>query len=510
MTELQSYITTPIYYINGSPHIGHASTSVLSDVMKRARIMHGIDIFLTTGTDEHGQKNETKAQESGLTIATYQDQNSAAFKDLFDNLGISYDFFARTSDARHKEVVSEVEQQLFDRNLLTRQSYEGLYCTGCEQFKKETDLNDDQTCPDHPNLVATRLTEVNYFLELEPYRTALRDKIRSEPGWITPESYAQYVLSLLEEPLEPLCVSRPKNRVKLGIELPFDRDYVTFVWLDALLNYLTNIGWPDARSAKWWPGAEHVIGKDIVKTHCVYWPCILMAMQVDLPRRISVHGHWVGTGGLKMSKSLGNVIDPQQVIQTYGTSALRYFIARHANVTSDSNVTTDLIEQAYTSELANKLGNLLLRICKFSQNAFSGVPQRTILPEDEKLQSELFTIVTQASADLCELPSIRTGTQGLMTAIERLNDHITNRAPWKLVKNGHVESAQSASYVLLDCLRLVLEAFYPVMPLIAQAGLKALTNAEANLDRHHCFAINALQPGTSFGDLKVLFPRLDT
>ena len=269
-----SYVTTPIYYVNGPPHLGHAYTSRVADILKRARKMAGFRSFLSTGVDEHGQKNEQMALESGMSFKEYLDMRALQFRDLFDLLDVDYDFFARTTAPTHVRAVVYLEERLYERGLLVKQEYEGLYCSGCEQFKKESDLSSEGFCLEHPNILAERTVETNYFFKMEPFRKKLQEHITANPHWISPTSYRNEVIAMLENPLEDLCISRPKSRVSLGIELPFDDDYVTYVWFDALLNYLSNIGWPDESYEGLWLGSEHVIGKDILKTHCVYWPCM--------------------------------------------------------------------------------------------------------------------------------------------------------------------------------------------------------------------------------------------
>lgn len=513
MTARKSYITTPIYYVNGAPHIGHAHTSVMGDILKRARKMGGEAVKLTTGTDEHGQKNEEAARLSGLPVQDYLTRQSSKFADVFDSLGVGYDFFVRTTRPRHMQEVARIESELQSRNLLVKKPYSGLYCSGCEQFKKPSDLTEDGRCRDHPTLVPEQTDETNYFFVIEPFRQKLRDYVKANPDWIQPQSYANEVLSSLDEPLEDLCISRPKSRVSLGVELPFDPDYVTYVWFDALINYLTNIDWPDEAYREWWPFSEHLIGKDIVKTHCIYWPCMLMALGVDMPARISVHGHWVGPGGVKMSKSGGNVVDPVEVVERYGASALRFYLARNMRTGSDSQISRDLLEQTYNVELGNKLGNLLLRCVKFAAARFDGVvPPRDAM--DDEAAATLDAVRDTARnvlTDLQSLTTIPTALSHLVAMINMLNDEVTRRAPWTLIKNPDgVGEAAGVLYALLDSLRLVFEALFPVMPDISARGLTVLGIADPSFgDKEHEFESKRLRPGSRFGDADILFPRID-
>jgi methionyl-tRNA synthetase len=360
MSEL--YLTTPIYYVNGDPHIGNAHTGIMADILKRAAQMRGVDVFLTTGTDEHGQKNEEAVEHSGLQVGEYLERQSGRFKALFDSLQITYDMFVRTTSPRHMDGVRIFEQMLYDSNLLVKKKYHGTYCSGCEQFKKTSDLDGNGRCIEHPSLVSEELDETNYFLPIEPFRQWLVDWIETHPLWVQPERYRNELRQMLQTPLDDLCISRPRTRVRLGIELPFDHDYVTYVWFDALINYITNVGWPDQKYAKWWSCARHLIGKDILKTHCIYWPIMLKSIGVEPPAAVAVHAYWLGAGGLKMSKTLGNVVDPNEVVQILGADALRFYLAKNMRSTCDTQIALPLIIRTYNADLANKVGNTLSRL----------------------------------------------------------------------------------------------------------------------------------------------------
>jgi len=303
---MKSYITTPIYYVNGAPHIGHAYTSIVADILKRNRQAQGVEMLLSTGVDEHGQKNQEAAADLGMEISAYLDMRCAEFREVFDKFDVQYDYFVRTSRDGHKQAVADMEQSIFDKDLIVKHAYTGIYCKGCEEFKKESDLTEDGQCPLHPTMKVEQTDETNYFLKMEPFRERLLKHIEDDPDFVTPPAFRTELKQMLSEPLEDLCISRPKSRVTLGVELPFDTDFVTYVWFDALANYLTNIDWPNGDYAGWWADVEHLIGKDILKPHGVYWPIMLMAAGLPLPKRLSVHSHWTGAGGVKMSKSIGN------------------------------------------------------------------------------------------------------------------------------------------------------------------------------------------------------------
>lgn len=506
---MKSYITTPIYYVNGSPHIGHAHTTVMADILKRNRSSLGYEVKLTTGCDEHGQKNQEAAEKAKMPPADYLYQRSKEFQRVFDRLDVQYDYFVRTSRPSHMEQVARVEGKLKEEGLIVKKQYRGLYCTGCEQFKKLSDLNEDGRCKDHPTLEVEEIDETNYFLTIEPYRERLLQYIEANPGFVHPPKYAKELRGMLSEPLEDLCISRPKRRVSLGVELPFDSDYVTYVWFDALINYLTNLEWPSGDYESWWMTVEHVIGKDILKTHGVYWPIMLMALGENPPRRLSVHGHWVGSGGVKMSKTIGNVVDPVDVIEQFGADALRYYMARNMRSDSDSQISIDLIRQAYNSELGNKLGNLLSRAAKFASSRFDGKVPEPDEPTEQDLQLQA-SVLDAASrfGDRFEMADIPRLVGRLMDACDELNEFFAGQAPWDLIKNpATVQRCQTVIYVTLDCLRIVLEAFRQVIPTSADRAL-AMLGVEVNNGTVWMPAIGKLKGGAPLGEVGTLFPRI--
>ena len=507
---MKSYITTPIYYVNGSPHIGHAHTSVMSDILKRNRAALGYDVKLTTGCDEHGQKNQEAADKAGMSAEDYLKERSAEFQRVFDLLDVDYDFFVHTSRAYHKEQVALIESRLWDAGLIIQKQYRGLYCTGCEQFKKPSDLNEDGRCQDHPNIDVEEIDELNYFLQIEPYREKLLKHIDDNPGFVQPAKYVRELKQMLADPLEDLCISRPKHRVSLGVELPFDSDYVTYVWFDALINYLTNLGWPENGYEAWWETVEHVIGKDILKTHGVYWPIMLMALGETPPRQLSVHGHWVGAGGVKMSKTIGNVVDPVEVVELLGVDAMRYYLARNMRVDSDSQISVDLVRQAYNSELGNKLGNLLSRAGKFAASRFDGkTPEPGALDEADKALQASALAAVGGFAERFELSDIPRLVGGLIAACDDMNEYFNDQAPWALLKDpATAERCGTVVYVTLDCLRLVTEAFRQVIPGSADRAL-AMLGCELEDGAVWSPEIGRLAPGGALGEIGALFPRVE-
>ncbi len=338
---MQKYFTTPIYYINGSPHIGHAYTTILGDVLKKFEQMRGADVFYTTGTDEHGQKNQTSCQESGLPLPEFLKMRSDNFRNLFDKMDIDYDHFVRTSSDEHKAVVTEALNYIYNKGLIRKKSYEGLYCEGCEQFKKPSDLDERGFCPDHqkaPKLI----TEENYFFPLEQDRQWLIDYINTHPEFIQPVSRKNEMMNNFLLPgLQDLCVSR--TSFSWGIPVDFDPKHVVYVWLDALTNYITKIGYDaDGNSSdlfkKNWPADLHLIGKDIIRFHTIYWPIFLMALDLPLPKQVFGHP-WLLQGGDKMSKSKGNVIYADDMVDLFGVDATRYFVLHEMPFENDGVIT---------------------------------------------------------------------------------------------------------------------------------------------------------------------------
>ncbi|MBO6895374.1 MAG: methionine--tRNA ligase [Roseibium sp.] len=505
---MKSYITTPIYYVNGSPHIGHAFTSVMADILKRNREALGYELMLSTGVDEHGQKNQEAAEDLGMSVEDYLDMRGKEFRDVFDLLGITYDYFVRTSREGHKTAVAGMEQSIFDKGLIVKKQYTGTYCKGCEEFKKESDLTEDGQCPLHPTMKVEQTDETNYFLKMEPFREKLLQHIADNPDFVQPEAFRNELKQMLAEPLEDLCISRPKSRVTLGVDLPFDEDFVTYVWFDALANYLTNIDWPKEGYEAWWAECEHLIGKDILKPHGVYWPIMLMAAGLPLPKKLSVHSHWVGAGGVKMSKSIGNVVDPIEVADKLGVDALRWYLARHMRADSDSQISVELIAQTYEAELNNKLGNMLSRAAKFAKSKFDGkLPVKGPLTEEDEALRRTVVEATAGMGEWIDLADIPARMQSIITAASELNEYIDKQAPWTLFKNEETrERSQTVVYVALDCLRIVMEALRQVIPVSADKALAMLNVTE--VARPWKPELDKLPSGTELGDIQPLFPRV--
>jgi len=476
---MKKYITTPIYYINGAPHIGHAFTTILGDVLKKIEKMRGNDVYYTTGTDEHGQKNQTSCQESGLDIKDFLQMRSDNFKKMFDTMNINYDFFVRTSSDKHKAVVKDALDYIHKKGLIIKKKYEGLYCEGCEQFKKPSDLDERGFCPDHqkaPKLI----TEENYFFPLEQDRQWLIDYINTHPDWIKPKRFAKEVLGMLKEPLDDLCISRPKNRVWLGVDLPFDDDFVTYIWFDALINYISSIGWKaDSDNKEFketWEHCNHLLAKDILKTHAVYWPIMLKALGIEPPEHLIVHGYWLGEGGIKMSKSLGNVVDPYEVMDLMGIEPLRFYLCNAMSLTGDAQISIDLLKQGY-KQLANNIGNLQMRVLKMMAKNLGG-----IVPSNAHLQTSDKTLLENIANTFdriykygdMSLELVNELSAEILKAGDAVNAYFAEQAPWTLAKDEtQKDRYEAVIYTTLDALRLIALAVYPFMP---ETSLKILSS----------------------------------
>lgn len=500
------YITTPIYYPNGDPHAGHAHTSVMADILKRwiEQQDSGNQVFLSTGVDEHGQKIEKLIQESGLGAKAYLDRKTAAFRTIFDRLNVGYDAYVRTTDPRHVAGVQYALQKVYDAGLLEPAKYEGLYCEGCEMFKTPSELDENGCCPDHKR-PPVRLKEENYILPLEPHRAWLTAQISEDPDWIQPEECRNEILQLLKKPLPPLCISRPKSRTRHGIELPFDRDYVAYVWFDALLNYVTTIGYPEcgSRFTELWSHSCHLIGKDIAKTHCIYWPIMLKLLGLPLFGKIRVHGHWLGADGRKMSKSLGNGVDPLKVIQDCGADPFRYYMAR--NMTrNDSLMGYELIGSCYNAELVNNISNAAYRVMKMAKKNW---PQTLTVPaglsaDDGCFLNEVFRISAEAVNGEPELDNIRLRTARIPEIASRINVYIDEKKPWRLAAPEEASRRDSLLVALLEAVRLLFITARPVMPETAGHILTLLGCADDRPLRERFF-----RDGHAIGEPWIAFMR---
>ncbi len=474
------YITTPIYYVNDKPHIGHAYTTILADVLARYHRLMGIPTHFLTGTDEHGQKVQNAAARHNITPIEHCNQTVVHFQKLWERLGITNDDFIRTTQQRHITVVQKALQNLYDKGLIYKTTYKGWYCVGDERFFTEKDLKEGR-CPECGRMVE-EIEESSYNFRMGNYQEQLIKYIEEHPKFIQPDHFRNETLGFLRKgKLEDLCISRPKRRLSWGIELPFDKDYVTYVWFDALVNYISAVGYlsDDATFKKWWPVNYHLIGKDILTTHSVYWPTMLMAMGVELPQTIFAHGWWL-TNDTKMSKSLGNVINPMDMIDKYGVDAFRYYLIAAMSLGQDANFTEQLFNTRYNAELANDLGNLVSRALTMLDRFNSGFVPDVTIAEDEasatlrKLCKEAVD-TTPVNIDNMKLD---TALATIMNAVREANKYWTDQKPWVLAKEGKNDELALVIRNSLECLRLVSGLLYPVMPTKMTEIRRALGIAE--------------------------------
>ena len=458
------YTTTPIYYVNDKPHIGHAYTTVLADVLSRFHRSAGDATFFLTGTDEHGQKVQKAAEKNNMDCKQHCDETVVRFKELWDVLGITNDRFIRTTDEYHKTVVQKVLQNLYDRDLIYRAEYTGWYCVGCERFFTEKDLVDGK-CPDCGREVS-EIVESNYFFRMSKYQDWLIEYIETHPDFILPKFRANETLGFLRRELEDLCISRPKSRLAWGIELPFDKDYVCYVWFDALLNYLSGVGYlqDDTEFAKWWPASCQLIGKDILTTHTVYWTTMLKAMDLPLPKTIFAHGWWL-TGKTKMSKSLGNVVNPMDMIERCGVDAFRYYLMAEMSPGNDASFTEESFINRYNTDLANDLGNLASRVLKMAlRNCNGTIPTpHEMLAEDNELLAAADKALEVMEKSLSSL-ALDSGISAVMDVVRLGNKYFEAAAPWTLAKTGNIQRLETVVYTAAEAMRRVAVLLDPVMP----------------------------------------------
>ena len=492
------YVTTPIYYVNDKPHIGHAYTTILADVLSRYHRKKGRDVFFLTGLDEHGQKVQQAAEERGVEPKIHCDEMAPRFIELWDELHIQYDDFIRTTEKRHMDVVQNILQKVYDNGDIYEDNYEGLYSVSEERFitEKEADSGHFRDIK--------KLKEKNYFFKMSKYQEKLISHIENNSKFIQPVHRKNEVLGFLKSPLNDLCISRPKSRLNWGIELPFDSDYVTYVWFDALINYVSALGFDsdEKKYNTYWPANLHLIGKDILTTHSVYWPTMLLSAGIKLPKTIFAHGWWLNDQS-KMSKSVGNVVDPLELIKSYGVDPVRFYLMKEMVLGQDSNFSIESFVKCYNNDLANDFGNLLSRVSNLINKFYNGIlVEGEDLSEDGKIVKECAIETIDKVSKLIDEMKIDDAIDSVFLLIKNVNKFLEATVPWKVVKTD-LKKGGALLFTAAESLRIIALLLAPIMPNRTALVLETLNTKNTEI------YWGGLVIGSKIKTHKPLFPRIE-
>ena len=495
------YVTTPIYYVNAAPHLGHAYSTIAADVLARHMRQRGEPVFFLTGTDEHGEPVAQAAEREGVTPRELADRNAERFQALMPTIGVSNDFFIRTSDPRHHEAVREVLQRVHDNGHVYRGTYEGWYCPRCADFKTETELGPGNTCPIH-EVPLEREREENWFFRLSAFQEPLERLFEERPDFVVPRVRFNEARSFVTQGLQDVSLTRP--RISWGVRVPWDESQVFYVWFDALLNYYTALRF--ARDGEdlvdtFWPASYHVIGKDILKFHAVFWPALLMAAGIEIPRHVLIHGYLL-MNDKKMSKSLGNVLDPLAVVERFGSDALRYYCFREVSFGADGNVSPADFEERYETELANEYGNLASRTLAMLERYRDGIVPDA---EPDPDLADAFDGLADRVAELLDGAELTAALEQVWERVRRLNRYVEEQAPWQLAKDRATAGELDRTlYGLAEGLRVVTVLLHPYLPATAETLLAALGHPDMSLEAAR---FGARGGGATAQRLAPLFPK---
>jgi methionyl-tRNA synthetase len=507
------YLTTAIDYVNGKPHIGHAYEKILCDVIVRHFKQRLDDVYFLTGTDEHGVKIQKTAEKRGITPKELCDENANSFKETWKDMEIEYTDFIRTTDERHTEKVQKIFKKLMKNGDIYKHAYEGLYCAGCESFLNERDLTEDGLCPDHLKK-PEKVTEENYFFRLTKYKDAIIKYIKENPSYIQPTFKVNEVLKQLED-IQDISVSRNKNSVSWGIPVPDDDEQVIYVWIDALSNYITALGYdtetPSENFKKYWPANVQVIGKDILKFHAIYWSAILMALGIELPKTIAAHG-WITIDETKMSKSLGNVIAPVDILKNFELTkpdALRYYMVTSAPFGRDGNYSDEDFKEKVNADLANNIGNLLNRSLNMLVKYFEGEIKQEFIKEGNEIE-KAGNIAFEEVKKFFDGYQVAEAANVIVEFANTVNKYVADKAPWSLAKEEKMLDCGEVLYNVLEAMRKIAIMIYPFCPNISKEIFDQLS--QENIIKYDKSEDNKIKAGkiTTKEKIHPVFPRMDS